>query len=311
MLAEHLGVKPEQVAAVTRDGSLFRALDQLHSRKRRLLPIADGELAEGEGVPQIEAVADPRRPIAPETLLADFDADEAPAGGGGMALWLRIGLVLAPIVILGVAWRYTPLSEFMNPQAFSESLEAGGSLGPLLAVGLFMLLGLVAFPVNVLIVATAAAFGLWPGLLYAAGGAMVSAVLTYLVGRRMGPGLLRKIIGPRINRVSRSIAKNGILAVTMVRLMPIAPFTLVNLVAGAIRIPLLDYTIGTALGLAPGLLLMTALGDRLLKIVTEPSLTDILGFVVVLICWGALSYGLQSLIKWIRRMMDRKKDAAA
>lgn len=311
MLAEHLGVKPEQVAAATRDGSLFKALDQLHSRKRRLLPIDDGELAEGEGVPQIEAVADPRRPIGPETLLADFDTDEAPAAGGGMAMWLRIGLVVAPMAILGVAWRYTPLSEFMNPQTFSASMEAGGSLGPLLALGLFMLLGLVAFPVNVLIVATAAAFGIWPGLLYATVGAMVSAVLTYLVGRRMGPGLLRKIIGPRINRVSRSIASNGILAVTMVRLMPIAPFTLVNLVAGAIRIPLLDYVVGTALGLAPGLLLMTALGDRLLRILTEPSLMDILGFVVVLICWGALSFGLQSLIKRFRRMMDRKRDAAA
>jgi phosphatidylserine/phosphatidylglycerophosphate/cardiolipin synthase-like enzyme/uncharacterized membrane protein YdjX (TVP38/TMEM64 family) len=311
MLAEHLGVKTDQVAALAREGNLFRALDQLHSRKRRLLPIVDGELAEGEGVPQIEAVADPRRPIGPGALLADFDADEPPAGSGGMALWLRIALVVAPMVILGVAWRYTPLSDLMNPSTFSASMEAGGAFGPLLALGLFMLLGLLAFPVNVLIVATAAAFGLWPGLLYAAVGAMVSAVVTYLVGRRMGTGLLRKIIGPRINRVSRSIAANGILAVTMVRLMPVAPFTLVNLVAGAIRIPMLDYVIGTALGLLPGLLLMTALGDRLLRIVTEPSLTDILGFIVVLVCWGALSFGLQGLIKRLRRMMDRKRNAAA
>jgi uncharacterized membrane protein YdjX (TVP38/TMEM64 family) len=123
--------------------------------------------------------------------------------------------------------------------------------------------------------------------------------------------MLRKIIGPRINKVSRSIAKNGIVAVTLVRLMPIAPFTLVNLVAGAIRIPILDYTVGTALGLLPGLLLMTALGDRLLRIVNDPSLTDILGFVVVLICWGLLSFGLQSLIKRLRRRSDRKRDAVA
>jgi phosphatidylserine/phosphatidylglycerophosphate/cardiolipin synthase-like enzyme/uncharacterized membrane protein YdjX (TVP38/TMEM64 family) len=311
MIAEHLGAKPEQVALATRDGSLFKALDTLQSRKRRLVPIADGELAEGEGLPQIEAVADPRQPILPGMLLADFDADEGPPGGGGMSLWLRVGLVVAPMVILGVAWRYTPLAEFMRPDAFTSSLQAGGAWGPLLAVGLFMLLGLIAFPVNVLIVATAAAFGLWPGLLYAAAGAMVSAFLTYVVGRRMGPGVLRKIIGPRINKVSRSIAKNGILAVTMIRLMPIAPFTLVNLVAGAIRIPLLDYMVGTALGLAPGLLLMTALGDRLLRIMTEPSFTDILGFLVVLVCWGALSYGLQGLIKRFRRSLDRKRDAAS
>lgn len=309
-LAEHIGVKPAKVAAITQDGTLFQALDQLRSRHRRLLPIQDGELAEGEGVPQIEAVADPRRPIGPETMLADFDADEAPAGSGGMALWLRIGLVVAPMVILGVAWRYTPLSDFMNPNTFTNSLQAGGAWGPVLALGLFMLLGLLAFPVNVLIVATAAAFGIWPGLLYAAVGAMVSAVLTYWVGRKMGPGVLRKIIGPRINKVSRSIAKNGILAVTLVRLMPIAPFTLVNLVAGAIRIPFVDYTVGTALGLAPGLLLMTALGDRLLRIMTDPSAKDIFGFVLVLICWGLLSFGLQSLIKRWRRRSAAQQDAA-
>jgi phospholipase D1/2 len=99
--------------------------------------------------------------------------------------------------------------------------------------------------------------------------------------------------------------------VTLVRLMPVAPFTLVNLVAGAIRIPLLDYMVGTALGLAPGLVLMTALGDRLLRILTEPSLNDIIGFVVVLIAWGGLSFGLQTLIKWIRRRMAQKQEASA
>lgn len=310
MLAEHLGVAPAQVAQAMASGSIFAALDRLRAPGRRLLPIADGELAEGEGLPQVEAVADPRRPIGPTTLLADFSEEEGPVGG--MALWLRIAVVAAPILILGAAWHYTPLSELMNPQAFSASMQAGGSWGPLVALGLFMVLGLVAFPVNVLIVATAAAFGLWPGLLYATVGALVSAFLTYLVGRRMGPGLLRKIIGPRINRVSRGIAKNGILAVTMVRLMPVAPFTLVNLVAGAIRIPLLDYMVGTALGLAPGLVLMTALGDRLLRILTEPSAGDILGFFVVLMVWGALTFGLQSLIKWVRRNMARKRrDAPA
>jgi phospholipase D1/2 len=309
MLAEHVGVPPLQVTAAMAKGSIFNALDSLRGRGRRLLPIADGELAEGEGMPQVEAVADPRRPIGPGTMLADFG--EAEGGQNGMALWLRIALVAAPVAILGVAWRYTPLSELMNPQAFSASMQAGGAWGPLLALGLFMTLGLIAFPVNVLIVATAAAFGLWPGLMYAGVGAMVSAFVTYLVGRRMGPGVLRKIIGPRINKVSRSIARNGIMAVTLVRLMPVAPFTLVNLVAGAIRIPLLDYMVGTALGLAPGLVLMTALGDRLLRILTEPSLNDIIGFVVVLIAWGGLSFGLQTLIKWIRRRMAQKQEASA
>ncbi|KAA2215203.1 VTT domain-containing protein [Teichococcus oryzae] len=299
-LAEHLGARPEQVAAATRDGSLFRALDQLNRGRRRLLPIQDGHLAEGEAIPQIEAVADPARSLGSAMLLADFTSEDGTPHG--MPLWTRIALVALPIVLLGLAWQYTPLSGFLNPETFSSSMQqANGAWGPALALGLFMLLGLLAFPVNVLIVATAAAFGIWPGLAYAAVGAMVSALLTYLVGRKVGPALLRKIIGPRINRISRGIARNGIMAVTMVRLMPIAPFTVVNLVAGAVRIPLLDYMVGTALGLAPGLVLMTALGDRLLRIMTDPSWSDILGFTLVLVAWGALSYGLQSLVAWIRR----------
>ena len=307
-LAEHLGATPEQVAEATREGSLFAALDSLGSRRRQLLPIEDGTLEEGERLPPIEAVADPVRPLTSTMLLADFTS-----GNGTphlMPVWLRIALVAGPVLLLGVAWRYTPLASFLDPQTFSASLQSvNGAWGPAMALGLFMVLGLLAFPVNVLIVATAAAFGIWPGLLYAAVGALVSAFLTYLVGRRAGPDVLRKFMGPRINRISRSIARNGIMAVTMVRLMPVAPFTLVNLVAGAIRIPMLDYMAGTALGLAPGLLLMTALGDRLLRIMQDPSLADIIGFVLVLVAWAALSYGLQMLVGWFRRRSAQKEEA--
>ena len=310
LLAEHLGAKPGDVAAALKRGSLFLALDQLRGRRRQLLPIRDGELAEGEGLSQMEAVADPRGALGQGTLLADFAA-QGPRQGG-LPLWSRLALILLPMLLLGLAWRYTPLAGYLNPETFSASLQsASGPWGPALALGLFMLLGLIAFPVNVLIVATAAAFGLWPGLAYAAVGAMVSALLTYLVGRRLGTGLLRRLLGPRINRISRGIAANGILAVTMVRLMPVAPFTLVNLVAGAIRIPLLDYMVGTALGLAPGLVLMTALGDRLLRILTDPSAEDLLGFAAVLLAWGALSYALQSLVRWLRDRGGQRRQGEA
>ncbi|MCQ4159159.1 VTT domain-containing protein [Roseomonas sp. GC11] len=304
LLAEHLGASPAQVAALRQGGGLFRAIDGLAGRARQLRPIEDGRLEEGEGLPQIEAVADPARALGTTTLLADFTAEDGTPHG--LPLWLRVLLVVAPVALLGLAWHSTPLSALLHPGTFSASLQnASGPLGPLLALGLFMVLGLVAFPVNVLILATAAAFGLWPGLLYAGAGALISAFLTYLLGRRAGTGLLRKLAGPRINRISRAISRNGILAVTMVRLMPVAPFTLVNLVAGAMRIPLFDYMAGTALGLAPGLVLMTALGDRLLRILTDPSAGDMLGFALVLVAWGGLSYGLQSLVSWFRRRAAR------
>ena len=55
---------------------------------------------------------------------------------------------------------------------------------------------------------------------------------------------------------------------------------------------------------------MTALGDRLLRILTDPSWRDLLGFALVLLAWGGLSYGLQIVIGWLRRRVAGKSAGA-
>jgi phospholipase D1/2 len=189
----------------------------------------------------------------------------------------------------------------MTPEAMRNALTAGGSWGPAVSVGLFLLLGFVAFPVNVLILGTAAAFGTWPGLAYAAVGAMVSAGATYWLGRRLGPNLLRRALGPRINRVSQTVNRNGILAVTTIRMLPVAPFTLVNLVAGAMRIRFLDYMIGTALGLLPGIALLSLVGEGLTRILEHPTPRNIGLLLLVLTAWAGVTWGLQTLFRRLRR----------
>ncbi len=83
---------------------------------------------------------------------------------------------------------------------------------------------------------------------------------------------------------------------------PIAPFTLVNLVAGASKIRFADYLLGTIIGMAPGLILMSALGYQIWSIITEPTLTNILLFVLAVLAWLAASIGGQALLlRWRRR----------
>ncbi|WP_376099608.1 TVP38/TMEM64 family protein [Roseomonas sp. CCTCC AB2023176] len=183
----------------------------------------------------------------------------------------------------------------------------GGHWGPVAAFGLFLLLGFVAFPVNVLIVGTAAAFGTWPGLLYAGVGAMVSAVATYGLGRWFGPDLLRRFLGPRVNRIAQKVNRNGIVAVTTVRLLPVAPFTLVNLIAGALRVRVVDYVVGTALGLLPGILLLSFAGDNLGQIFSDPSPRKIGILIAVIAVWAGLTWALQKLAS---RHRDRKDGKA-
>lgn len=303
LLGEHCGAEPGKiVAALCNGGSLFAAMDGCEPNGRGLRPIEDDGGKVHDAVSAIESIADPDRPILPGEYFADI-ADFAGEGGkrGGLSAAAKASLALLVVVALGLLWRYTPLSEFAEPDNLRASLDsvAAGPLAPLVVITLYVVTGFVAFPVTVLIAVTAATFGLWPGLLYAAVGSMSSALATYTAGRYLGTGLLRNLLGPRINRVSQAVGKRGVVAIMTVRLVPVAPFALVNLVAGALRLPVMDYTVGTALGLAPGIVVMSVLGDRVFAMLDDPSLLDLAVVLGALILWIGLALGLQRLIsKW-------------
>jgi uncharacterized membrane protein YdjX (TVP38/TMEM64 family) len=61
-----------------------------------------------------------------------------------------------------------------------------------------------------------------------------------------------------------------LLAVVFVRLLPIAPFSVVNVVAGASHIGWRDFLLGTAIGLLPGVLLISLFVDRATAAIRDP-----------------------------------------
>jgi uncharacterized membrane protein YdjX (TVP38/TMEM64 family) len=168
-------------------------------------------------------------------------------------------------------------------------------------MAIFIVAGLVVFPVTVLIAVTAATFGTVLGFLYAAGGALGSALALYLVGAWVGKDLLLDLLGPRLDRIRRRIVDRGVIAVAVVRLVPVAPFTFVNLVAGASQIRLHEYLIGTLLGMAPGLVVMSALGPQVFEILAHPTLGNVALLGAGVIGWIALSIGIQVVISKLRR----------
>jgi uncharacterized membrane protein YdjX (TVP38/TMEM64 family) len=176
-------------------------------------------------------------------------------------------------------------------QTFAE-----GSWGPLTVLGAFVGVSLLFFPITILILATAAAFGPLLGFAYAAAGSLISALITFGIGALIGREALNNILGPRLNRVRNKIRRRGLIAVVLVRLVPVAPFGVINLVAGASQIRLLDYVIGTALGMLPGIVAMAAVGDQLARTITDPSLEAFAWLTLAVLGWIALSLGLQALV---------------
>jgi phospholipase D1/2 len=171
---------------------------------------------------------------------------------------------------------------------------------PLVVVSAFVLGGLVVFPLTIMIAATAASFGPWLGFAYALAGALASALVTYAIGAPVGGESLMQLLGKRLNAIRNRIARQGLIAVVTIRLVPIAPYTLVNLVAGASGIRLWHYVVGTILGLLPGLVLMSLLGSQVLRVITSPSLPEIVAVVLLLALWIAVVLGVQVAVSKYR-----------
>jgi phospholipase D1/2 len=83
----------------------------------------------------------------------------------------------------------------------------------------------------------------------------------------------------------------------------VAPFTIVNIMAGASEVRFRDFILGTFLGMLPGLLAMTLFGDRLQSAIQDPKAES---FMILV----ALVVALVLVMTWLRRRFG-KPDAAA
>ena len=213
---------------------------------------------------------DPEAPVEFDRLMDRFSHDEN--GKGKLLPVIKIAVILVVLLSLAAAWRWTPLSEWIS----SENLAAwtrdirGSSLSFLIVLGAYVVGGLIMIPITLLVGVTAMVFSPTWGALYALSGCLLNALATYSIGSRLGKQTVRKLAGQRLNRLSRQMAKKGILTVAIIRNIPVAPFTIVNMIAGASHIRLKDYLIGTAIGMLPGILIITVFADRLLHTIQNP-----------------------------------------
>jgi phospholipase D1/2 len=295
LLGEHCGVAADEVAsAIARTGSLVQAVDGLARGGHCLRPIDDGEPDKSALAAVAERIADPARPLRFGKLVRRLLFRGVAAN--------RTVLIIAAfsLVALGLtlAWHFTGLSEVATPAHLTDFLS-GARASPwaiVLVVALFLLGGAVAFPVNILILATSAAFGPWLGALYAALGSLASALAVYFAGARFGKDALDRRLGGRWKRAIDGIKDRGVLAVVTLRLVPVAPFTLINLAAGASGIRFADFVLGTIVGMAPGLVLVTFMGDRLAGLLSNPSASEIGLLVLCAAGWIALVFSAQFLL---------------
>jgi uncharacterized membrane protein YdjX (TVP38/TMEM64 family) len=135
---------------------------------------------------------------------------------------------------------------------------------PLAFVVLYALM--VAFSVPGALVMTVAAgflFGTLLGAALSVAGATVGAVAVFLVARSALGDLLRRRAGPGLARMRAGFQENALSYLLVLRLIPLFPFWLVNLVPAFLGVSLRVFVVGTLIGIIPGSLVYASVGNGL------------------------------------------------
>lgn len=301
LVAEHLGTTAAAVAAAVERhaGSLIAAIESLTAAQgRRLVPLHDAP---------------------PSTLAATaagsglFDPEPAAAAGEGQDRGVPSGIpgrvalrgplaVLVALVALVLGWRVTGLSDWtdLDRVVATAAAYAAQPWGPLLTVAVYVVGGLVMFPLLVLVAATAILYGPVPGFVIAMAGALTSGAVLFWIGRRLGRRWVERLGGPAVRRIDRAIAAHGTVAVATIRAIPVPPFTVVSLAAGVSRVGFLDYLAGTAAGLVPGTLTLALLGDRVARTLQDPGWGDVAALAGLILAAAAAGWASGRVIARLR-----------
>ena len=302
LIAEHTGTSMNEVSRHFALGD--RRLDhllKLNSDLRRLSRIEAQSKLDDELARSIAKIADPETPLVPSDFLGDSFAGREVSLLRRRAVWMGSGLLLLAAFL--AAWNFTPLSQYVDADFIAEQMAGSrnSSTAALVMIGLFVAGGFLFFPVTVLITASSMILGPALGFGTAVIGVMLSAAATFSASNKL-KGLLDAIIPKTARRkVNAVLETKGIMTVAIIRNIPVAPFTVINLLAGHTEIGLTRFLVGTLLGMAPGIAMLSVMGDRIRAIWVNPTPGNVGWLLAAMVAWAAVAILLQRLANRFKR----------
>ena len=203
-----------------------------------------------------------------------------------------LATIAAALALVAFAWLATPLRRYLDIEEFTRvamHIETMPAM-PLIVLAIYLLGSFVFLPISLTIAATGLVLGAWPGLPLALGGALLAAWANFAAGAAAGSERLRRYAGPRIDDFSRRLAGHGVWPVVLMRLGPMAPFLVINAVAGASHIKLRDYLLGTLLGMAPGIVLKVVFADQIAQAAQSSDTISLRGLAVAVLALVLVFY---------------------
>ena len=187
-----------------------------------------------------------------------------------LPLWRR--LIPVAVLLLGLALfllldleRYFSFEMLSRHHATLTAWVAGHvALAAFLFVVVYALV--VAFSLPIAVVVTPVGgflFGLWLGALLSVIGATIGSVAVFLAARTAFYDLFHARAGAALARLEEGFRRDSFSYLLFLRLVPVFPFWLVNIVPALLGMTLGPYTVATLIGIIPGAVVYSSVGSGL------------------------------------------------
>ena len=184
-----------------------------------------------------------------------------------IVLLLLLALAIGAFVALDLG-RYLSFEQLKASQASFDQLYAQQ---PVMVVavyfGVYVLATALSFPGAVIItLAGGAVFGLWQGLLLVSFASTLGATLAFLASRFVLRDWVEARFGQRLADINAGVDKEGAFYLFTLRLIPVVPFFLINLLMGLTRMKTWTYYWVSQLGMLAGTAVYVNAGTQLAQL---------------------------------------------
>lgn len=261
-----------------------------------------GDAQELGGTQELDGVQKPDGVEKPDGAQQPDDAQKPGSRDRRGAILKLAGLV----ALVGAAYavlQATPAGDYLTREGIGDAIAwlRGNPWAPVVFVAVYATATTLAVPGTVLTLAGGAAFGVFWGSIFNLIAANLGANAAFVLARFLGRDGIRRLAGAdsaTLRKLDRAVEQRGFAGLLVLRLIPLAPFNVLNFAAALTTLRWPVYAGATLIGILPGTVVYTFFADAILQGSQEASR----GALVRALIAGVLLAGLAVLPAVLKRL---------
>ena len=175
---------------------------------------------------------------------------------------IKLVIVGSIVIIISLIFKFSKITSINE---IIYLINTSGKVGIIAYILLFTILPVFFVPVTVLAISAGAVFGWWQACLYTFIGSFLNSTLTFFISKHFAYDLVNDYANSKHSVEYEKLkdntkGKKGFILILVLRLLPIAPFTLLNYLSGAVGFDYKIFIVSTLLGIIPGIFCYTNIG---------------------------------------------------